>query len=60
MLLILGTELATGLMDKRLNNAGATVYGSFGNFTWMSWNDAANYLLPEKIAFADALKIQGR
>jgi Protein of unknown function (DUF2911)/Tetratricopeptide repeat len=24
-------------------------------YTWMSWNDAANYLLTEKIALADAL-----
>ena len=25
-------------------------------YTWMSWDDAANYLLAEKIAFDDALK----
>jgi tetratricopeptide (TPR) repeat protein len=29
---------------------------NLSQYTWMSWNDAANYLLTEKIAYDDALK----
>jgi Protein of unknown function (DUF2911) len=29
---------------------------NLSQYTWMSWDDAANYLLTEKIALADALK----
>lgn len=29
---------------------------NLSQYTWMSWDDAANYLLAEKVAFDDALK----
>jgi hypothetical protein len=29
---------------------------NFSQYTWMSWDDAANYLLTEKIAYDEALK----
>src|SRR5215475_6437215 len=32
---------------------------NLSQYTWMSWDDAANYLLAEKIAYDDALKYAG-
>jgi len=40
-------DLAEASLKKQLRN--------LSQYTWMSWDDAANYLLTEKIAYNDAL-----
>jgi tetratricopeptide (TPR) repeat protein len=41
-------DVVQASLKKQLRN--------LSQYTWMSWDDAANYLLAEKVAFDDALK----
>ena len=45
-------DVAQASLKKQLRN--------LSQYTWMSWDDAANYLLAEKIGLADALTYSGK
>lgn len=45
-------DVVQASLKKQLRN--------LSQYTWMSWDDAANYLLAEKIAYEDALKFSDK